>query len=284
MHNDRYLPKFSIVTPSYNQGGFVEWTIKSVLDQRYPELEYIFMDGGSQDQTLEVIERYRSRFFHCQSAPDGGQSAAIADGLSKANGDILCYLNSDDMLLPGALNYVADFFQKNPEVDVIYGHRCIINQHNQVVGHWILPPHSNYLMKRWDLIPQETTFWRRRIFERAGNVSPTYRFAMDYDLFVRYMTEGKFYRANRFLAAFRVHEDSKTSTLINTVGKQEVELVRAEYKLSAPDVIGSIFSAAVKIRSARFIANKKFISGLPPGRGYNLGEVWNWPTSPARDE
>ncbi|MGH8552797.1 MAG: glycosyltransferase family 2 protein, partial [Methylococcales bacterium] len=202
----RELPCISIVTPSFNQGKFVEATVRSVLDQRYPKLEYLFLDGGSTDATLDRIAPYRARFAHFESVPDGGQSAAIARGFSLCGGEIMAYLNSDDQLLPGTLNFVADFFERHPHLDAIYGHRCIIDANNRVIGHWILPPHSNFMMRRWDLIPQESCFWRRRLFETGGNIDPTFRFAMDYDLFVRYMKTGRFKRVNRFLAAFRVHE------------------------------------------------------------------------------
>src|SRR3954453_349598 len=108
------LPRITIVTPSFNQGEFVEATVRSVFEQRYPELEYIMMDGGSSDQTVERLEKYRERFAHYQSAPDGGQSAAIAEGFARASGEIMAYLNSVDVLLPALLAVVAEFFRTHP--------------------------------------------------------------------------------------------------------------------------------------------------------------------------
>src|SRR3954453_16886761 len=102
------LPRITIVTPSYNQGEFVEATVRSVFGQRYPNLEYIVMDGGSKDDTVARLEPYRAQFAHFQSAPDAGQSAAIAEGFNRSTGEIMAYLNSDDVLLPGTLNFVAD--------------------------------------------------------------------------------------------------------------------------------------------------------------------------------
>ena len=102
------LPLISIVTPSYNQGPFVVDTVRSVLSQRYPRLEYIFMDGGSTDETLARVEPWRASFAHFESGPDGGQSAALAKGFERSTGEIMAYLNSDDVLLPGTLNFVAD--------------------------------------------------------------------------------------------------------------------------------------------------------------------------------
>lgn len=274
MNSAGKLPTISIVTPSYNQGDFVEWTVQSVLSQRYPKLEYIFMDGGSTDQTLARIGPYRHQFSHFVSAPDEGQSGAIAEGFNYATGEIMAYLNSDDMLLPGALNFVADYFHRHPEVDCIYSHRCIINEINQVVGHWILPPHSDFLMRRWDLIPQETCFWRRRLFTEAGNLDPSYHFAMDYDLFVRYMAAGKFKRVNRFLAAFRVHQRAKTATQLATVGKQEIERVQQNHNVRLLPLVGKFFSLWVQLRSAFFIRRGEAFSGLPSGLHFDLNTLW----------
>ncbi len=271
---DSELPTISIVTPSFNQGDFVEWTVRSVLEQRYPRLEYIFMDGGSTDQTLGRIAPYCDRFFHFESGPDGGQSAAIAKGFSFATGELMAYLNSDDMLLPGTLNFIADYFQRHPEIDFLYGHRCIINEVNQVIGHWILPPHSNFLMRRWDLIPQESCFWRRRLFEQKGNVDASFHFAMDYDLFVRYMTIGKFKRVNRFLAAFRMHQNTKTATQLATIGMAEIGRVQQHNNMWFPPLLGSLFPLWVQLRSLLFVRKGESFSGLPPGLSFNLSALW----------
>jgi glycosyltransferase involved in cell wall biosynthesis len=268
------LPIITIVTPSLNQGRFVEATVRSVLLQRYPRLEYIFMDGGSTDDTLQRIEPYRGGFAHFESGADGGQSMAIAKGFSRSTGAIMAYLNSDDVLLPGTLNFVAGYFDRHPDVDFIYGHRCIIDENDRIVDHWILPSHSSFLMRRWDLIPQETCFWRRRVFERAGNVDSTLRFAMDYDLFVRFMEGGTGVRVNRFMASFRMHPSSKTSTQLSTVGQEEILAVRAKYGLRCPPFLGSIYSAYVRFSSARWLRRNGSVAGLPAGVGYPLADVW----------
>jgi glycosyltransferase involved in cell wall biosynthesis len=272
--SERDLPTITIVTPSLNQGRFVEATVRSVLLQRYPRLEYIFMDGGSTDDTLQRVEPYREWFAHFESGPDGGQSMAIAKGFSLSSGAIMAYLNSDDVLLPGTLNFVAGYFGRHPDVDFIYGHRCIIDENGRVVGHWILPSHSSFLMSRWDLIPQETCFWRRQVFERAGNVDSGLRFAMDYDLFVRFMERGKGVRVNRFMASFRMHPASKTSTQLSTLGQEEILAVRARYGLGCPPLLGSAYAAYVRFSSARWLRRKGTVAGLPAGVGYSLADVW----------
>ncbi|MEQ8482859.1 MAG: glycosyltransferase family 2 protein [Pseudomonadales bacterium] len=220
--------KISVVTPSFNQAKFIERTLQSVLNQGVPDLEYIVVDGGSDDGTVQILERYRPALTHLIIEPDDGQADAVAKGMRLATGDILAYLNSDDILLEGALAAVIQFFECNPEIDAVYSNRVFVDEDDSVTRFWILPPHSNYCMSRWDFIPQETCFWRRSLMERAGPVDPRFQFALDYDLFVRMMKVGRFARLNRFLAGFRVHPAAKSSTLYETLGRREIDRVRRQ--------------------------------------------------------
>lgn len=271
------LPRITIVTPSYNQARFVEWTARSVFLQRYPNLEYILMDGGSKDQTMQVLAPYSDRFAHLVSERDKGQSDAIHRGFARSTGDVMAYLNSDDMLAPGALEFVARFFTEHPEVDAVYSHRCTVDAHNRVIWYWILPRHSNWYMTRWDLIPQETCFWRRRLFDQCGNVDSSLRFAIDYDLFVRYMRAGRFVRVNRFLGVFRQHEEAKTSQLLETIGKQEVQRIWETYDLRGSQFhpfVSTRFFHSVKRNGGKFAARGKQLPGCLPGIGYDYDELW----------
>jgi glycosyltransferase involved in cell wall biosynthesis len=273
------LPRITVVTPSYNQARFVGWTARSVFLQRYPELEYILMDGGSTDDTMRVLEPYADHFAYLVSERDKGQSDAIARGFARSTGDIMAYLNSDDMLAPGALHYVAKFFEDHPEVDVVYSHRCTVDERNAVLWYWLLPEHDDWYMMRWDLIPQETCFWRRRLFEKVGNVDPTFRFAMDYDLFFRFMqaAPGRTRRLDRFLGVFREHGEAKTSRLMETVGAQEIRRVWERYKI-APGRLDPYRSARFYhgvIRAGdRFAVKRGKLPGALPGVGYNYDQVW----------
>ena len=218
--------KISIVTPSYNQVQYVQRTLDSVLNQDYIDFEYIVVDGCSTDGSIELLEGYRERLQHLVVEPDDGQADAIRKGFELASGDLLCFLNSDDLLLPGCLTWVAEYFGSNDDVDAIYSHRVFVNENDEPTKFWTLPPHSDYCMSRWDFIPQETCFWRRSLMLEAGGMDPSYQFALDYDLFVRMMKLGRFRRVHAFLAAFRVHAEAKSSTLYETVGRQEVDKVR----------------------------------------------------------
>jgi ADP-heptose:LPS heptosyltransferase/glycosyltransferase involved in cell wall biosynthesis len=217
------LPSIALVTPSYNQAPFLEATLRSVLDQDYPALRFAVMDGGSQDGSVEIIERYRSRLAHAQSARDKGQADAIRGGFEHVSGEIMGWLNSDDVLLPGSLEAVGRYFAGHPEVDVVYSHRLIIDAAGDEIGRWIVPRHDPAAFRIVDWIPQETCFWRRRIWHRVGGIDPSFQFAMDWDLFLRFQAAGaRFRRLPAFLGCFRVHEEQKTSSVYETVGAREV--------------------------------------------------------------
>jgi glycosyltransferase involved in cell wall biosynthesis len=224
----RNAPTISLVTPSYNQGHLLESTLRSVLDQNYPALEYIVQDGGSTDATCEILETYRSRLAYVDSTRDDGQAHALNRGFSRATGDILAYLNSDDLLLPGALAFVADYFARHPEVDVVYGHRVIVDTEGREVGRWVLPPHCESVLGWADFIPQETLFWRRSIWERTGgSMDESFRFALDWDLLLRFRQAGaRMVRLPRFLGAFRIHEAQKTHRQLATIGAREIARLR----------------------------------------------------------
>ena len=221
-------PVISIVTPTFNSAQFLERTIRSIIDQGYEGLECIVQDGGSTDDTLDVLERHRARIASVETRKDKGQADALNAGFRRATGEILAYLNSDDLLLPGALHYVAQFFSRHGDVDVMYGHRVVIDEYDEEVGRWVLPPHDDDILAWADWVPQETLFWRRRIWERVGaRFDDSFQFAMDWDLLLRFREAGaRFARAPRFLGAFRVHASQKTSTQLSGLGAREMARLR----------------------------------------------------------
>jgi glycosyltransferase involved in cell wall biosynthesis len=221
----------SIVTPAFNQGHTLHETIQSVISQDYPRLEYAVVDGGSTDGTNEVLAKFKPNLSYCVSEPDRGQADAIVKGFRHLQGEIMAYLNSDDLLLPGALSFVGRYFATHPEIDVIYGHRIVIDENGAEVGRWILPRHDAMAIRHFDYVPQETLFWRRSVYETVGGVNPALHFAMDWDLLLRFIAaEARFSRVPYFLACFRVHQHQKTHTLFNSVGERErVRLLMREH-------------------------------------------------------
>jgi glycosyltransferase involved in cell wall biosynthesis len=206
-------PTMSIVTPSYEQGRFLGRTIQSVLAQRYPSLEYHVQDGGSTDETQSTLHRFDAQLTSWAVEPDAGQGDAINRGFDRTSGEIMAWLNSDDLVLPGSLATVGRFFAAHPEVDVVYGNRIMIDDADRQIGAWILPAHDDVMLTLADYIPQETLFWRRRIWDAAGGfVEPTFGYALDWELLLRFREAGaKIVRVSRFLGAFRVHEEQKTT-------------------------------------------------------------------------
>jgi glycosyltransferase involved in cell wall biosynthesis len=233
---ERDGPTVSIVTPSYEQGRYLERTLYSVLNQNYPGLQYVVQDGASSDETVEVLERYAERLDHWVSEPDDGQADAINRGFAHTDGEIMAYLNSDDLLLPGSLAYVANYFAKHPNVDAVYGHRILIDEHDRQIGAWMLPPHDGETLTVADYIPQETLFWRRDLWERVGGrVDASLRFAIDWDLLLRFREVGaRFVRLPRFLGAFRVHAEQKTT--------RQLELCESETQILQRRVLGRALS------------------------------------------
>ena len=228
VHQLTTTPKLSIVTPSFQQGGYIERTIESVLSQGYPNLEYFIQDGGSTDDTIDVLKRYQEQLSGWVSEKDNGQSQAINLGFAKTRGEIMGWLNSDDLLLPGALTRIIDYFNRHPEVDVVYGNRLLIDTSDMEIGRWVLPGHNSKVLSWVDYVPQETMFWRRRIWNKVGGqIDESFRFAMDWDLLVRFRDVGaKFAHIPQFMGAFRIHELQKTSAAINDIGHQEMNRIR----------------------------------------------------------
>jgi glycosyltransferase involved in cell wall biosynthesis len=225
--------KFTIVTPSYNHAHFIERTIDSVLTQDHPDVEYIVMDGGSTDGTLEILQRY-SNELTWRSEADRGQSDAINKGLRLATGDIVAFLNSDDMYEPGALAAVARFFAQNQATQWAYGKCRIVDEHDREIRKPITW-YKNALLRRYsyrkllaeNFISQPATFWRRRLHDELGYLNEDEHYVMDYELWLRL---GQRYPAGvigDYLASFRMYDASKSGSLANPQFKDELRVAKA---------------------------------------------------------
>src|ERR1700719_1109712 len=218
-------PCIAMVTPSYNHARYLDATIDSILGQDYPNPRYHVQDGASVDGTLDILKG-RGNTIIWRSEPDGGQSQAINRGFSGTDGDIMAYLNSDDVLLPGTLAYVANFFLSRPDVDIVYGHRVFIDRDGLEVGRAVLPAHHAQTLRYADYIPQETMFWRRRVWDAIGSIDENLHYALDWDFILRAQEKGfKFVRLPRFLACFRIHDQQKTAATYD-VGQREMQALR----------------------------------------------------------
>ncbi len=205
------LPLVSIITPSYNQAAFLESTIRSVLEQDYPNLEYILVDGGSTDGSVDILHRYADRLAWWVSEKDAGQTDAINKGFARAKGDILAWLNSDDTYEPHAVAEAVEFLRSHPEVGMVYGDANFINESGRVIGRFSAAQ-TDYqrLQCGYVHIPQQASFWRASLWRKVGPLDPSFYFAMDYDLWVRLARVSKLYYHPRLWANFRLHNQGKT--------------------------------------------------------------------------
>ncbi|MCD6401098.1 MAG: glycosyltransferase [Anaerolineales bacterium] len=204
-------PLVSIVTPSFNQAMFLEETIKSVLSQSYSNIEYIIVDGGSTDGSVDIIKKYESRLAWWVSENDQGQTDAINKGFAHANGEILAWLNSDDTYLPNAVAQAVDYLSRFPDVGMVYGDANFIDKKGNVIGRFNAKQTSYKRLRRGGVyIPQQASFFRSALWKQVGPLDPSYYFAMDYDLWVRFARTAELRYVSRLWANFRLHDDAKT--------------------------------------------------------------------------
>lgn len=226
------LPKISVVIPSFQQADFLEKTILSILNQNYPNLELIIIDGGSNDSSLEIIKKYEKYITYWVSEKDRGQSDALNKGFKKATGEIVAYQNSDDIYLPGIFEKVADYFQKNPKIDLVYGNRLDINKNDEIISESRFTRFSKTVFK-YDGLPlgSQSAFWRRSLFDSIGYFDVGLRFSMDHDFFMKAaVKKARFGFIRVFLGAMRRHQGSKTENFLGKPPHQaELEIINKRY-------------------------------------------------------
>jgi glycosyltransferase involved in cell wall biosynthesis len=199
------------VTPSYNQAKYLEKTIKSVLNQDYSNLEYIVIDGGSTDESVDIIKKYTERLSYWESKKDKGQTEAINKGFSKAKGQIFAWINSDDTYQPGAISEMVQFMIENPDVGMVYGDCNFIDADDNIIGKFnAAQTNFRRLEKGYVHIPQQAAFWRSDLHRKVSPLDESIYFAMDYDLWLRLANITKIMYYPRLWANFRLHEDAKT--------------------------------------------------------------------------
>ena len=203
--------KISIVIPSFNQGCFIEDTIKSILDQEYSDVEIIVIDGGSTDNSVDIIKKYEKHLSYWISEKDLGQSHAIIKGLKIAKGEIFAWQNSDDKYLPGTFNFISDVFKNNSKIDLVFGGWNFIDSDGKFIS---LRNLNNYSLKKlragFLVPPQPSVFFRNAAINKAGGPNIEKRQVMDYELYIKIATENNVFVTPKILGEFRIHKMSKT--------------------------------------------------------------------------
>lgn len=227
------FPTVTVVTPSYNQGRFIRETIESVLSQDYPAVEYTVIDGDSTDETVSILKSYGSRISWV-SEPDRGQSEAINKGWKRATGEIVAWLNSDDIYLPGAISTAVTYLQNHPDVALIYGDGFHISQDGTSLGRFPSEPFSADRLKETCFIAQPATFVRRSVIEQVGFIRDSLRYCMDYDLWIRISKRYRLQYVPVPLASIRLHNDCKTVKDRVATYAETVRMLRSNYGYAAP--------------------------------------------------
>ena len=215
----------SIITPSFQQAKYLEETIQSVLSQNYPEMEYFVVDGGSTDGSAEIIERYADQIDWWVSEPDGGQSDAINKGFREATGDIVAWVNSDDVLMPGAIQKAVEAFEEHPDAVFVFGDVYSIDGNGKTFnemnyGDWQLKD-----LMRFSIIGQPAVFMRRKVVRALGYLDPNYNYLMDHHLWLRLAKEGEIVHVPAFLAKARYHDEAKNIAQAAQFGTEAFRLV-----------------------------------------------------------
>jgi len=223
----------SIVTCSYQQGAYLDATLRSVLDQRYPGLEYIVIDGGSTSGAHEAKQRHQQSLAHWVSERDHGQTDALIKGFAHARGEVQGWLCSDDLLLPGALHRVGAFFATHPGVQAVYGDSLWIDAN----GHFLRPKKEGAFFRHaflfdHNFIPQPSMFWRRSLYEQVGGLDPRFNLAMDSDLWERFSRHTPIAHIPQYLSCMRFYPQQKTRSM-RPQGRLEDEEIRSRCRLAA---------------------------------------------------
>ena len=251
-------PKISVITPSYNQGQFLEETIQSVLGQCYPNLEYIIIDGGSSDNSIDLIKKYSERITHWVSEPDRGQANAINKGLKMATGDIICWLNSDDMFLPGTLNYIAQQLDIK-KAQIIIGNSIHFNTNNEIFwGSNVIKSKQLYKLNIVDYIIQPSSFWTKITLEQVGFLNEKLHYTFDWEWFLRAENNQiEITAVSKYFSIYRIHEGHKSGQKNNNTREREIiNIIRVYAGIEIAQIAEKIKPKAEKIRQIKYYIKK----------------------------
>jgi glycosyltransferase involved in cell wall biosynthesis len=254
----------SIITPSYNQAAFLEDTIQSVLTQDYIALEYILVDGGSTDGSLDIIHRYQGKFAWWVSEPDTGQADAINKGLSRSKGEIVAWLNSDDLYLPGAVFQAVSALQSDPRLAFVFGNAVTVDAKGNMLSHWRFAPYKLLDLMAFRIICQPSVFMRRSVLESAGLLDASYLYLLDHQLWIRLARRAPFQHIPSSLSAARHHLGAKNVAQAAGFGQEAFRIL--EWMRSQPDLAPLVKHHRRRIEAGAHRLNARYLlDGDLPG-------------------
>jgi glycosyltransferase involved in cell wall biosynthesis len=266
-------PLVSVVTPSYNMGRFLEETIQSVLSQDYPHIEYLVMDGGSTDRTLEILRKYEGRLFY-ESGPDGGQCDAVNRGFLRSRGQIFAFLNADDTYLPGAVGTAVRRLLANPDCAGVYGEGYLTNEDGGVICRYPTKTLGAELLKADCPICQPSVFLWRDAFAEAGMLDTGIRNGLDYDLWIRIVKRRPLLKVDDYLATSRMHPGARTLAERRGVYRSNIAILKRHYGYAPFPVIYAYCCSLLDKRDGFFEpvppSLAKYLSSLACGSYHNL--------------
>jgi glycosyltransferase involved in cell wall biosynthesis len=250
------LPRITVVTPSFNQADYLEKCIKSVIAQNYPNLEYIVMDGGSTDGSVDIIKHYEPYIAYWQSQPDGGQATALSEGFKRSTGVLLSWINSDDLFCKNALGRIINAYQKEISAGLIYGNSFLVDQMENLLSPLLPLPTMSY--KNWLCGPpsvfQGSVFFTREAYENVGGINSNLEYAIEYELFFKIVKQFPVTYVPYFIACFRNQPKSKTNT-IRHIGKEEIKKILLQ--LENIDSESYTFKARRLLLAIRFLCSNR---------------------------
>jgi glycosyltransferase involved in cell wall biosynthesis len=272
------LPLVTIVTSSFNQADYLEDTIRSVLAQDYTHIEYMIIDGGSSDGSIEIIQKYKDRLAWWISEPDRGQAEAINKGMRRAKGEIVAWLNSDDIYLPGAISSVVSAFQADPALGMVFGDAITMDPgghplNKLVFGDWGLPE-----LMHFRIICQPAVFIRRSVLEKAGYLDQSFHFMLDHHLWLRIGNISKLKHVSAFWAAARHHPTAKNVGQAAAFAEETYRVL--DWMESNPEFAAELAKDARRIRGgANRLAARYYLDGGKPGKALAnyLKALFHWP-------
>lgn len=263
-------PLVSVITPSFNQAHYLEATIQSVLSQDYARIEYIVIDGASTDGSLEILRKYQGRFAYWISEKDNGQADAINKGLSRANGEIIAWLNSDDYYLPKTISAVVEAFEESPDVLMVYGDVLAVDEHGQTINALKYKQFSLQDLLCFQIIGQPSVFFRRKAYEKTGRLDPTFHFLLDHHLWLRIAQQGKIMHVPQTWSAARYHAEAKNRAKAAEFGQEAFRIL--DWAKSQPDLTEAVARVERRARASAQRVDARYL--LDGGQSWPALKAW----------